>query len=556
MTNNPQSNLSDELSDQFGLTSVSLEYGLSQDELFFAAIENDRGRVDPDGDSNQQKAFQTALGVDGPLVYYTDPSCTGRPVTDTFAVARDSVINTVWWKDGFAQFPPEKFDELLPRVVEHLNQKEAVLYVTDVFCGWDPEFSEPYRFIGEYATHAYFCNIMFPKDVRDDSDRRSSGWTILNVPSFLAEPDRDGTRSNRAVIMDIENRVALVVGPADYCGVNKKTMFTVMNYVLPAKGQLSMHCSANVGDNEDSAILFGLSGTGKTTLSADPERLLIGDDEHVWTDAGVSNFEDGCYAKLIDLDKEAEPVIAAALSMKGTLIENVPALSGKAIQETDPQEFDLSDGSRTENTRFAYPLTCNPGVADGAKGPHPETIVLLTADAFGVLPPVSILNPEEVMYHFVTGFTSKLAGTEVGVTEPQATFSACFGDPFMSQKPHVYASLLAKRMEEHDTRCILLNTGWTGGPYGVGERMSLKYTRALLDSALSGIFDDIELEIQPILKLRMPVSCPNVPDEILDPRSTWDDVDAYDQQALKLRDMFRKNYTDSGFQSLGISEVM
>ncbi len=556
MTHNPQSNLSDELSDQFGLTSVSLEYGLSQDELFFAAIENDRGRVDPDGDSNQQKAFQTALGVDGPLVYYTDPSCTGRPVTDTFAVARDSVINTVWWKDGFAQFPPEKFDELLPRVVEHLNQKEAVLYVTDVFCGWDPEFSEPYRFIGEYATHAYFCNIMFPKDVRDDSDRRSSGWTILNVPSFLAEPDRDGTRSNRAVIMDIENRVALVVGPADYCGVNKKTMFTVMNYVLPAKGQLSMHCSANVGDNEDSAILFGLSGTGKTTLSADPERLLIGDDEHVWTDAGVSNFEDGCYAKLIDLDKEAEPVIAAALSMKGTLIENVPALSGKAIQETDPQEFDLSDGSRTENTRFAYPLTCNPGVADGAKGPHPETIVLLTADAFGVLPPVSILNPEEVMYHFVTGFTSKLAGTEVGVTEPQATFSACFGDPFMSQKPHVYASLLAKRMEEHDTRCILLNTGWTGGPYGVGERMSLKYTRALLDSALSGIFDDIELEIQPILKLRMPVSCPNVPDEILDPRSTWDDVDAYDQQALKLRDMFRKNYTDSGFQSLGISEVM
>ena len=556
MTHNPQSNLSDELSDQFGLTSVSLEYGLSQDELFFAAIENDRGRVDPDGDSNQQKAFQTALGVDGPLVYYTDPSCTGRPVTDTFAVARDSVINTVWWKDGFAQFPPEKFDELLPRVVEHLNQKEAVLYVTDVFCGWDPEFSEPYRFIGEYATHAYFCNIMFPKDVWDDSDRRSSGWTILNVPSFLAEPDRDGTRSNRAVIMDIENRVALVVGPADYCGVNKKTMFTVMNYVLPAKGQLSMHCSANVGDNEDSAILFGLSGTGKTTLSADPERLLIGDDEHVWTDAGVSNFEDGCYAKLIDLDKEAEPVIAAALSMKGTLIENVPALSGKAIQETDPQEFDLSDGSRTENTRFAYPLTCNPGVADGAKGPHPETIVLLTADAFGVLPPVSILNPEEVMYHFVTGFTSKLAGTEVGVTEPQATFSACFGDPFMSQKPHVYASLLAKRMEEHDTRCILLNTGWTGGPYGVGERMSLKYTRALLDSALSGIFDDIELEIQPILKLRMPVSCPNVPDEILDPRSTWDDVDAYDQQALKLRDMFRKNYTDSGFQSLGISEVM
>ena len=333
-------------------------------------------------------------------------------------------------------------------------------------------------------------------------------------------------------------------------------MFTVMNYVLPAKGQLSMHCSANVGDDSDSAILFGLSGTGKTTLSADPERLLIGDDEHVWTDTGVSNFEDGCYAKLIDLDKEAEPVIAAALSMKGTLIENVPPVSGKAIEDTNPQEFDLSDGSRTENTRFAYPLTCNPGVAEGAKGPHPETIVLLTADAFGVLPPVSILSADEVMYHFVTGFTSKLAGTEVGITEPQATFSACFGDPFMSQKPHVYASLLAKRMQEHDTRCILLNTGWSGGPYGVGERMSLKYTRALLDSALSGAFDDAELETQPILNLRMPMSCPNVPDEILDPRSTWEDVEAYDQQALKLRDMFRENYAKSGFESLGIAEVM
>jgi len=556
MTNNPHRDLSSELLEQFGLDTVSLQYGLSQDELFLAAIKNDRGKVDPDGDTNQQKAFQTALGIDGPLVYFTDPSCTGRPVNDTFAVARESVLDTVWWKDGFSKFSPEHFDKLLPRVVEHLNQKEAVLYVTDVFCGWDPEFAEPYRFIGEYATHAYFCNIMFPKNVRNDDDRAISGWTILNAPSFLADPERDGTRSNRAVIMDIENRVALVVGPADYCGVNKKTMFTVMNYVLPTKGQLSMHCSANVGDSNDSAILFGLSGTGKTTLSADPNRLLIGDDEHVWTDSGVSNFEDGCYAKLIDLNKEAEPVIAAALSMKGTLIENVPPLMGKPIEETFPQEFDLSDGSRTENTRFAYPLTCNPGVAEGAKGPHPETIVLLTADAFGVLPPVSILNAEEVMYHFVTGFTSKLAGTEVGVTEPQATFSACFGDPFMSQKPHVYAGLLATRMEEHDTRCILLNTGWTGGPYGTGERMSLKYTRALLDSALAGVFDNMELEEQPILKLRMPMSCPDVPDEILNPRETWDDVEAYDKQAAELRDMFRANYLESGYANLGIKEVM
>jgi len=556
MTINTHADLASGLKEQFGLDTVALRYGLSQDELFLAAIENDRGRVHHDGGTNEQKAFPTALGTDGPLVYFTDPSCTGRPVTDTFAVARESVEDTVWWKDGFAKFSPENFDQLLPRVINHLNKTEAVLYVTDVFCGWDPEFAEPYRFIGEYATHAYFCNIMFPENVRDDSDRAEAGWTILNVPSFLADPDRDGTKSNRAVIMDIENRVALVVGPADYCGVNKKTMFTAMNYVLPAKGQLSMHCSANVGADNDSAILFGLSGTGKTTLSADPNRLLIGDDEHVWTQTGVSNFEDGCYAKLIDLNKEAEPVIAAALSMKGTLIENVPSLPGKAIEETSPQEFDLTDGSRTENTRFAYPLTCNPGIAEGAKGPHPETIVLLTADAFGVLPPVSILNAEEVMYHFVTGFTSKLAGTEVGVTEPQATFSACFGGPFMSQKPHIYAELLATRMGEHDTRCILLNTGWTGGAYGTGKRMSLKHTRALLDAALAGEFDNIELETQPILKFQMPTSCPNVPDEILNPRKTWDDVDAYDKQATELREMFRNNYTKNGFADLGIKPVM
>ena len=556
MTDHPQNKIEQALHDQFGIKNVTLHYGLSQDELFFAAIENDRGRVTPEGRSDEQKAYQTALGVDGPLVYYSDPSCTGRPVDDTFAVARSEVNDTVWWKKGFTKFDPEAFDRLLTRVVEYLNEKQGSLYGTDVFCGWDPEFAEPYRFVGEYATHAYFCNIMFPKAVRDDSDRSEVGWTILNVPSFIAEPERDGTLSNRAVIMDIVNRVALVIGPADYCGVNKKTMFTVMNYVLPAKGQLSMHCSANVGPSNDSAILFGLSGTGKTTLSADPERLLIGDDEHVWTDLGVSNFEDGCYAKLIDLDKDAEPVIAAALSMKGTLIENVPALEGKPIEDTDPQEFDLFDGSRTENTRFAYPLTCNASVAEGAAGPHPKTIVLLTADAFGVLPPVSILNSEEVMYHFVTGFTSKLAGTEVGVTEPEATFSACFGGPFMSQKPQVYAELLAKRMAEHDTRCILLNTGWTGGPYGEGERMSLKHTRKLLDAALSGEFDDTELATLPILNLRMPTTCDSVPDEILNPRETWDDPERYDAQAAELRDMFRANYDEKGFAQLGIAAAM
>ena len=540
----------------FGLTGPELRFGLSQDELFHEAIANDRGRVRPDGPDDEQKAYPTALGVDGPLVYYTDPTCTGRPVKDTFCVDRASVTDSIWWKDGFAKFDSAAFDALLPRVIAHLNERKRHLYVADVFCGWDPEFAQPYRFVGEYATHAYFCNIMFPKDVRDDADRAESGWTLINVPSFTCDPERDGTRSERGVIVDIENRVALVLGRADYCGVNKKTMFTIMNYVLPAQGQLTMHCSANVGPRGDSAILFGLSGTGKTTLSADPDRELIGDDEHVWTETGVSNFEDGCYAKLIDLDKVAEPVIAAAMSMRGTLIENVPALPGTSIEETDPQELDLTDGSITENTRFAYPLLCNPNVAEGARGPHPETIVLLTADAFGVLPPVSILEPSEVMYHFAMGFTSKLAGTEVGVTEPEATFSSCFGAPFMAHRAHVYAELLAERMGEHRTRCILLNTGWSGGPYGKGERMSLAATRALLNAALDGELDDVELEKHPILGLKMPTSCPGVDTEILNPRGTWDDPEAYDEAAQKLQSLFRENFERQGYEKLGIDNVM
>ena len=471
-------------------------------------------------------------------------------------MAWPEIEDEMWWKPDFKKFDPDHFEALLPRVVQHLNDRNATLYVTDVFCGADPEMARPYRFVGEYATHAYFCNIMFPKKVRDDDDRETEGWTLLNVPSFRCDPDRDGTRGERAVIVDVRNRVGLVLGRADYCGVNKKTMFTVMNFVLPKDDVLPMHCSANVGADGDSAILFGLSGTGKTTLSADPQRELIGDDEHVWGLKGITNFEDGCYAKLIDLNKEAEPVIAAALSLPGTLIENVPPLPGQPIEETHPQDLDLMDGSVTENTRFAYPLSANPNVAEGASGPHPRTIVLLTADAFGVLPPVSILTEEEVMYHFVTGFTSKLAGTEVGITEPQATFSACFGAPFMSHKPSVYAELLAIEMERHETRCVLLNTGWSGGAYGTGHRISIGHTRLLLNAALHGELDHEETELHPIFNLRMPKHCPGVPSEILNPRNTWDDPEAYDAAALKLRDMFRENYEAKGFSELGIKAVM
>ncbi|MAE77131.1 MAG: phosphoenolpyruvate carboxykinase (ATP) [Planctomycetes bacterium] len=545
-----------DLKDLLGLSNVSYKYGLSKDELFHEAIANDRGRVEKDGPDDAQKAYPTRLGTDGPLIFYTDPSCTGRPVQDTFAVAWPEIDDTLWWKKDFQKYDPAAYEGLRSRVIEHLNAKGGTLYVKDVYCGVDAEYAVPYRFVGEYATHAMFVHNMFPKEMPGVANETGKRWTMLNVPSFHCDPERDGSKSKRAVILDLKNRMCLVVGRADYCGVNKKSMFTIMNYLLPTMRHLSMHCSANIGEAGDTAILFGLSGTGKTTLSADPQRRLIGDDEHAWTGNGISNLEDGCYAKLIDLDKEAEPIIAAAMSMPGTVIENVPALSGKRIEDTDPQDLDLTDASITENTRFSYPLTANPNVADGAKGDHPQTIVLLTADAFGVLPPVSILTPKEVMYHFVQGFTAKLAGTEVGITEPVAAFSACFGAPFMAQKPSVYAELLAEKMGQHQTRCILLNTGWGGGAYGTGKRISIKHTRALLDAALRGDLDDVETEVHPVFQLRMPKSCPDVPAEILNPRNTWEDRGAYDAQAEKLRDMFRANFEAKGFGELGIDAVM
>ena len=547
-----------DLEQALGLKGVQYKANLSKEELFQEALRNDRGRIRPDGPEDEPKAWATKLGVKGPLVYYTDPSCTGRPVQDTFGVAWPEIEADVWWKADFQKFDPAKFQALVKRVVEHLNKKRATLYVKEVYCGTDPEYAAPYRFVGEYATHAFFAHNMFPKNVRGVVKEDEKRWTMLNVPSFRCVTERDGTRSERAVILDFKNRLALVVGRADYCGVVKKSMFTVMNYALPQLGHLSMHCSANIGARGDSAILFGLSGTGKTTLSADPDRQLIGDDETAWTQGGISNLEDGCYAKLIDLDKQAEPIIAAALSMPGTIIENVPRLKQKPLSETDPQELDLTDRSITENTRFSYPLSANPNVAKGARGAHPETVVLLTADAFGVLPPLSVLEAKEVMYHFVQGFTAKLAGTEVGVTEPKAAFSACFGAPFMARKPSIYAKKLAEKMSSHHARCILLNTGWGGGPYGVGKRISIKDTRALLNAALDGKLhgNGVAYDAHPIFNLKMPRSCPGVDASILDPRNAWKDKAAYDAQAKKLRGMFQANFTEKGFAELGIEPVM
>ena len=541
---------------KLGLKNVAYRHNLSKEQLFYEAIENDRGRVEPDGPCDAQKAFPTALGVNGPLMFFTDPSCTGRPVADTFAVAWPEVENVIWWKDNLKPFDPDKYEGLLERVVAHVNARGSHMYVQDVYVGVDPDYAVPYRFVGEYATHAMFAHNQFPKNVAGIADAEEKRWTMLNVQSFECDPERDGTRSNRAAIMDFRNKLCLVVGRADYCGLVKKTIFTVMNYLLPNQGYLSMHCSANMGSRNDAAILFGLSGTGKTTLSADPDRRLIGDDETGWTGSGISNLEDGCYAKLIDLDKEAEPVIAAALSMPGTLIENVPPLPGKRIEDTDPQELDLTDGSITENTRFSYPMSCNPNVAAGARGDHPATIVLLTADAFGVLPPVSMIEGKDVMYHFVQGFTAKLAGTEVGLEAPTATFSACFGAPFMAHRPNVYAKLLNEKMQASHARCILLNTGWSGGPAGKADRMPIKATRALLNAALDGELDGVETEAHPIFGLRMPRSCPGVDGAILNPRNVWQDKDAYDAAAGRLRDMFRENFEKNRFGEYGIEAVM
>jgi phosphoenolpyruvate carboxykinase (ATP) len=541
-----------------GLKTVTYKNNLSKDELFAEAIANDRGRVRQGGPSDEQKAFATKLGVKGPLVYYTDPDCTGRRVKDTYAVGWPEVADKIWWKADMQQYDPAKYQGLLKRVIEHLNAKKARLYVKDVFVGADPDFAIPYRFVGEYATHAMFAHNMFPKGLKGVKDVDRRRWTMINAPSFTCVPERDGCRSEAAIVIDVRNRICLVAGRADYCGVVKKTIFTVGNFLLPLEGRLSMHCSANVGPGDDAAVLFGLSGTGKTTLSADPKRRLIGDDETIWSDNGLCNLEDGCYAKLIDLDPKAEPVIWAALEKPGTIIENVPPPKGRTLAEAMPHELDLKDRSITENTRFSYPLDANPNVMPNARGPHPQSIVLLTADAFGVLPPIAVLDGKQVMYHFVSGFTAKLAGTEVGVTEPQAAFSACFGAPFMAHKPSVYAKLLREKMEKFHARCILLNTGWSGGPYGVGKRISIKDTRALLDAALRGDLDEgkVKYTTHPVFNLRVPTSCPGVDPKVLDPRNTWSDKAAYDTAAAKLRDLFRKNFAEKKFAELGIEPVM
>jgi phosphoenolpyruvate carboxykinase (ATP) len=410
------------------------------------------------------------------------------------------------------------------------------VFVQDVFVGADPEYRVPIRVIAENAWHSIFARNMFLVPKPDELAGHRPRFTVIDLPRFHAVPEEDKTNSETFILLNFA-RNEVLIGGTSYAGEIKKSIFTILNYLLPLQGVLSMHCSANIGDGGDVAIFFGLSGTGKTTLSADPERKLIGDDEHGWSARGVFNFEGGCYAKVIKLSREAEPEIYQTTRTFGTILENV------AIDPAS-RSIDLDDQSLTENTRGSYPITQIPNAELSGQGSHPRNIIMLTADAFGVMPPIAKLTPEQAMYHFLSGYTAKVAGTERGVTEPQATFSACFGAPFMVHHPSVYGELLRKKIAERKVDCWLVNTGWSGGPYGVGSRMKIAFTRAMIRAVLNGKLSSMPTEPDVNFRVLVPTACPDVPKEILKPRNTWKDGAAYDQKARDLAERFKKNFKD------------
>ena len=473
------------------------------------------------------------LADTGPLVVRTG-EYTGRSPNDRFFAREPSCDGKIWWGKANRPFDPALYEALRSRLLSYLEGKE--LFVQDCHVGADEEHRLPVRIVTEMAWHNLFARNMFISE--PDRERRSAhlpAFTVIDAPGFHSRPEMDGTRSEVFILIHFGRREVLIGGTL-YAGEIKKSLFTVMNYLLPESGVLPMHCAANYGkDEKDVAVLFGLSGTGKTTLSADPYRTLVGDDEHGWSDRGVFNFEGGCYAKVIKLSLEAEPEIYRTTRIFGTILENVAL-------DTATRRIDLDDASLTENTRASYPLASIPRVAPRGAVGHPRDIVMLTADAFGVMPPVASMTPAQAMYHFLSGYTAKVAGTERGVVEPEATFSACFGGPFMPLHPSVYARLLGERIGRHATRVWLLNTGWTGGPYGTGTRISLPHTRAILRAAISGKLDGVETREDPFFGFRVPVSCPGVPPGLLDPRSTWRDGRAYDAQGRKLAGMFEENF--------------
>jgi len=496
-------------------SSKPVHFNLSAASLYEHAIRREEGM----------------LALEGPLVCRTGAH-TGRSPNDKFMVKEPSSDAHVWWGKVNRPIEPAHFDVLRKDIIAHLKNQE--LFVQDLYAGADTDYRLPVRFIHELAWQNLFVRNLFIVPPAADLSGFEPQFTVMTAPSFKADPARHGTRSEVAIAINMASREVLICGTS-YAGENKKSIFSVLNYMLPLRGVLSMHCSANIGAAGDTALFFGLSGTGKTTLSSDPERQLIGDDEHGWSDRGVFNFEGGCYAKMIRLSAEAEPQIYATTRRFGTVLENV-------VMDPATRELNLDDASLTENTRGAYPIEFIDNAVPSGTGGHPKTIVMLTADAYGVLPPVARLSAEGAMYHYLSGYTAKVAGTEKGVTEPSATFSTCFGAPFLPLNPNVYAKQLGERIAKFGSKVWLVNTGWTGGPYGVGNRMKIAYTRAMIKAALSGQLDNVAYQRHPVFNIDIPTSVPGVPNDVLDPRGTWNDKAAYDAQAAKLAKMFVENF--------------
>jgi phosphoenolpyruvate carboxykinase (ATP) len=495
-------------------SSNTIHYNLSVSELVEFALDRGEGVLASTG------AFRVSTG-----------KYTGRSPNDKFIVDEPSVHNQIAWGSVNRPISSECFENLYDKVKVYLKDRE--LFIFDGFAGAHEKYRLPIRVINEYAWQNLFVHQLFIRPSEEELDNHQPGFTIIAVPGFKANPETDGTHSEAFVICSFEKRVILI-GGTQYAGEMKKSIFSVLNYYLPLQNTLSMHCSANIGKDGDVALFFGLSGTGKTTLSADPERRLIGDDEHGWCEDGVFNFEGGCYAKCIDLSEEKEPQIWKAIRY-GTVLENV-------ILDSKTNEADYNDKSLTENTRAAYPIEhIDNAVIPGVAG-HPKVIFFLTADAFGVLPPISKLTKEQAMYHFITGYTSKLAGTERGITEPTATFSTCFGAPFLPLEPRVYAEMLGERISAYDTKVYLINTGWSGGSYGTGKRIKLAYTRAMITAALNGSIEQANFNADPTFGLLIPDHVDGVPNEILNPRNTWTDQDTYDAVAKDLAFRFAQNY--------------
>ncbi|QUS36528.1 phosphoenolpyruvate carboxykinase [Falsirhodobacter algicola] len=504
------------LEDQ-GITGLgTVHYNLTEPALMEAAVARGEGHLGQGG------TFLVSTGA-----------FTGRSPKDKHIVRTPGVEDSVWWENN-APMAPDAFERLHADMLAHMKGRDV--FVQDLYAGADPAHRLDVRVVTELAWHGLFIRHLLRRPARAELDGFVPEYTIINCPVFKADPARHGCRSDTVIALNIEQKLILIAN-TEYSGENKKSVFTLLNYLLPDKGVMPMHCSANhaAGDPADTAVFFGLSGTGKTTLSADPARVLIGDDEHGWSDRGTFNFEGGCYAKTINLSPEAEPEIYATTRRFATVIENM-------VHDPDTLELDFEDDSLTANMRCAYPLDYISNASDTGLGGHPRNVVMLTCDAFGVLPPIARLTPAQAMYHFLSGFTSKVAGTERGVTEPSPTFSTCFGAPFMPRRPEVYGKLLQEQIARHGAACWLVNTGWTGGAYGTGRRMPIKATRALLTAALDGTLDAVQFRKDPNFGFEVPVDVPGVDGALLDPRGTWADGAAYDAQAQKLVTMFAENF--------------